>query len=90
MQTLENLEQKFLSVIPIKPFELGNSGILIQLAGVYTELFEIKHFEPHGFTPDIKCPDGTDAFAVAMPRLTQRKNNDQDINSQRNGRIITA
>ena len=53
--------------------KLGNSGILIQLAGVYAEFFGIKHFETHGFTPDIKCPDGTDAFAVAMAQIEKAK-----------------
>lgn len=49
--------------------KLGHSGILIQLASVYAEFFGIKHFETHGFTPDIKCPDGTDAFAVVMAEI---------------------
>ena len=53
--------------------KLEHSGILIQLASVYAEFFGIKHFETHGFTPDIKCPDGTDAFAVAMTEIEKAK-----------------
>ena len=53
--------------------KLGHSGILIQLASVYAEFFGIKHFETHGFTPDIKCPDGTDVFAVAMAQIDTKK-----------------
>lgn len=54
--------------------KLGHSGILIQLAGVYAEFFGIKHFETNGFEPDIKCPDGTDAFTIAMAQIdTQKK-----------------
>ena len=49
--------------------KLGHSGILIQLAGVYTEFFGIKHFETNGFEPDIKCPDGTNAFTIAMAQI---------------------
>ena len=52
---------------------LGNSGILIQLASVYAEFFGIKHFETHGFTPDIKCSDGTDAFTVAMAQIDTKE-----------------
>ena len=53
--------------------KLEHSGILIQLASVYAEFFGIKHFETHGFTPDIKCPDGTDAFAVAMAQIEKNR-----------------
>ena len=53
--------------------KLEHSGILIQLASVYAEFFVIKHFETHGFTPDIKCPDGTDPFAVAMAQIDTKE-----------------
>lgn len=53
--------------------KLAHSGILIQLAGVYAEFFGIKHFETHGFTPDINCPDGMDAFTVAMAQIEKSK-----------------
>ena len=53
--------------------KLEHSCILIQLASVYTELFDIKHFELNGFEPDIKCPDGTDAFTVAMTDIKKAK-----------------
>lgn len=53
--------------------KLEHSGILIQLAGVYTEFFGIKHFETNGFEPDIKCPDEADALTVAMAEIKKAK-----------------
>ena len=53
--------------------KLGHSGILIQLASVYAEFFGIKHFETNGFEPDIKCPYGTDAFAIAIAQIDTHK-----------------
>ncbi|MFQ6704569.1 MAG: S41 family peptidase [Alphaproteobacteria bacterium] len=38
------------------------------VGAVYREL-SIKDFETNGFEPDIKCADGTDAFAVTMDEI---------------------
>ena len=63
--------------------KLGHSGILIQLAGVYTEFFGIKHFETNGYEPDIKCPDGTDAFTIAITQIDTHKNTKKSNTKER-------
>lgn len=47
---------------------LPHTHIKFTVGAVYREL-SIKDFETNGFEPDIKCADGTDAFAVAMDEI---------------------
>lgn len=53
---------------------LPGSGISIRLPLAYREVPHVKPrgFEMHGFTPDIKCDSGTDAFAVAMDMINSQ------------------
>lgn len=51
---------------------LPHSHMQFNVGCVYRELFT-EDFELNGYTPDIKCPDGTDAFAVAMTEIEKSK-----------------
>ncbi len=47
---------------------LPHSHMRFNVGCVYRELFQ-ENFELNGYEPDIKCLDGTDAFAVAMTEI---------------------
>ena len=51
---------------------LPHSHMQFNVGCVYRELFT-ENFELNGYTPDIKCLDGTDAFAVAMTEIEKNK-----------------
>lgn len=51
---------------------LKNSEIQIRFGIVYATVPGIKKFETHGFTPDIRVPNGTDAFDVVMAKINRK------------------
>ena len=51
---------------------LPHSHMRFNVGCVYRELFT-ENFELNGYEPDIKCLDGTDAFAVAMAEIEKSR-----------------
>ena len=51
---------------------LPHSHMRFNVGCIYRELFT-ENFELNGYAPDIKCLDGTDAFAVAMTEIEKSK-----------------
>ena len=51
---------------------LPHSQITVAVGMNYRKLLQ-EDFELNGYEPDIKCTDGTDAFAVAMTEIEKNK-----------------
>lgn len=51
---------------------LPHTNMKFNVGCVYREMF-IDDFELNGYEPDIKCPDGVDAFAVAMTDIEKNE-----------------
>ena len=45
---------------------------LIIRTGMHYRILEYDNFELHGYKPDIKCKDGTNAFDMALKQIKQR------------------